>query len=79
MSAVGISSIRKRAHLLVKTEAEIHKPSINCPCRPFYEKEAGLVIHRRVVTGARESSVDYIHDHRQFRQTHWVPRKSHIG
>jgi hypothetical protein len=37
------------------------------------------VIHRRVVTGARESSVDYIHDHRQFRQTHWVPRKSHIG
>ena len=52
--SVAISKGRyEHLHLLVKEEAPAHKPSIKCPCRPYYDKQAGLVIHRKVVTGGR--------------------------
>ena len=54
--SVAISKGRyQRLHLLVVEEAPIHRPSIKCPCRPLYDREAGLVIHRRVLTGPRSS------------------------
>jgi hypothetical protein len=60
MSDTSISLNRKKYTYIQIGPAQefkdgVHRPSSKCPCRPFLEKEAGLVIHRRIVTAASEN------------------------